>query len=109
MSKYLGKSVLPDIHMQVGWIYWSHIREFFYTYSYASGLLISKYLQRMVKENPKDIEKVKNFFKAGDSKSPNEIFLDLGIDISKREFWEESILEINKKLEYLEKENLLMC
>ncbi len=104
MSKYLGESVLKDEHMKLGWIYWSHIRNFFYTYSYASGLLISKYLQQMVKENPKDIEYVKNFFKAGDSKSPKEIFLDMGIDISKKEFWLNAVKDINEKLSLLEKD-----
>lgn len=104
MSKYLGKSVLKDKHMQAGWLYWSHIRSFFYTYSYSSGLLISKNLQYLVKEDRKNIELVKNFFKAGDSKSPKDIFLNIGIDISKRDFWEKGIAEIEKKLIYLEKE-----
>ena len=103
MSKYLGESVLEDKHMQLGWIYWSHIRSFFYTYSYASGLLISKYLQNLVKEDTQNIKYVKEFFKAGDSKSPKEIFLDMGMDISKKEFWETGLKEIEEKLSYLEK------
>lgn len=103
MSKYLGGSVLKDKHMQLGWIYWSHIRSFFYTYSYASGLLISKYLQNLVKEDTQNIKYVKEFFKAGDSKSPKEIFLDMGMDISKKEFWETGLKEIEEKLSYLEK------
>lgn len=103
MSKYLGSSVLKDKHMQAGWIYWSHIRSFFYTYSYSSGLLISKYLQNLVRDDRKNIEYVKNFFKAGDSKSPREIFLDMGIDISKKDFWEKGLSSIEQKLTYLEK------
>ena len=103
MSKYLGESVLKDKHMQLGWIYWNHIRSFFYTYSYASGLLISKYLQNLVKEDTQNIKYVKEFFKAGDSKSPKEIFLDMGMDISKKEFWETGLKEIEEKLSYLEK------
>lgn len=102
MSKYLGKSVLEDKHMQLGWIYWSHIRSFFYTYSYASGLLISKYLQNLVKEDIQNIKYVKDFFKAGDSKSPKEIFLDMGIDISKKEFWITGLESIEEKIGYLE-------
>ena len=103
MSKYLGESVLKDKHMQLGWIYWSHIRSFFYTYSYASGLLISKYLQNLVKEDTQNIKYVKEFFKAGDSKSPKEIFLDMRMDISKKEFWEIGLKEVEEKLSYLEK------
>ena len=104
MSKYLGDAVLRDKHMHTGWLYWNHIRNPFYTYSYASGLLISKYLQNLVSKNKKNINYVKDFFKAGDSKSPKEIFMNIGIDISKKEFWESSISTIEEKLRYLEKQ-----
>ena len=104
MSKYLGNAVLKDKHMNTGWLYWSHIRNPFYTYSYATGLLISKYLQNIVRENKQNIKYVKDFFKAGDSKSPKEIFKDIGIDISQKEFWEKGILTIEDKLKYLEEQ-----
>jgi len=102
MSSYLGEYVSKDEHMRLGWIYWSHIRTFFYTYSYASGLLISKYLQKKVRENPQNIDYVKTFFRAGNSKSPKEIFQDMEIDISKKEFWLEGIKDINENLSLLE-------
>lgn len=104
MTKYLGTTVLKDAHMELGWIYWSHIRSFFYTYSYASGQLISKYLQNIVREDKENIRYIKDFFKAGDSKSPKDIFLDMGVDISQKEFWEKGLESIEKKLSYLEKE-----
>lgn len=104
MTKYLGPFVLKDKHMELGWIYWSHIRSFFYTYSYASGQLISKYLQNIVRENQENIGLVKDFFKAGDSKSPKDIFFDMRVDISKKDFWEKGIQSIEEKLSYLEKE-----
>jgi len=106
MNRYLGDYVDKDKHMKLGWIYWNHIRMFFYTYSYASGLLISKYLQNKVRKNPLDIKYVKTLFKEGDSKSPKDIFLDMGIDISKKEFWIEGIQSINQKLDLLEKDVL---
>lgn len=99
MNRYCGEYVEIDEHMAHGWLYWSHIRTFFYVYSYASGLLISKSLQALVREDPKNIEKVKAFFKAGTSKSPKDIFLDMNIDISKKVFWENGINEIRKQLE----------
>jgi oligoendopeptidase F len=102
MSEYLGDSVDKDKYMKLGWLGWSHIRRFFYVYSYASGLLVSKYLQNIVKEDPKNIKLVKEFFKAGNSKSTKDIFLDMGIDISKREFWQKGIDEIRENLEELE-------
>lgn len=76
------------------WVSWTHIRTYFYVYSYASGLLISKSLQNSVKKDPKFIRKVKEFLSAGTSKSPKDIFLDLGIDITKKEFWDNGIQEI---------------
>jgi oligoendopeptidase F len=102
MKSYLGSTVVHDEHMDMGWVYWSHIRNFFYVYSYASGLLISKSLQSLVRKKPKDISKVKEFLSAGESMSPKEIFSTLGIDISKREFWEEGIKEIRSLLEEFE-------
>lgn len=94
MVSYLGDSVDVDESMRLGWIYVSHFRRFFYVYTYASGLLISKYLQSKVREDIKFVSKVKDFLKAGSSKSPKDIFLDMGIDISKREFWEEGVKSI---------------
>ena len=76
------------------WVSWPHIRTYFYVYSYASGLLISKSLQNSVKNNPEYINKVKEFLRAGTSKSPKDIFLNLGIDITKKEFWDKGLNEV---------------
>lgn len=95
MLAYMGKSVLASAGSENWWVYWGHIRSFFYVYSYAGGLLISKYLQKMVKNNPTSIEKVKEFLSGGLSDSPKNLFLDLGVDISKKSFWEKGIEEIN--------------
>lgn len=98
MMSYLGNTFEKSDSMKRGWVYWPHIRDFFYNYSYASGLLISKNLQRKVKENPRFINKVKKFLSAGTSKSPKEIFLDLDIDITKEEFWKEGLEEVEDLL-----------
>ena len=76
---------------------------FFYNYSYASGLLISKSLQNSVKENPKFIEKVKEFLSAGLSDSPKNIFVKMDIDITDKTFWGKGLNEIDKLLEETEK------
>lgn len=91
MRAYLGDAVDVDDGMTYGWIYVSHFRRFFYVFTYASGLLISKYLQERVRENRKFVKEVKDFLSAGSSKSVKDIFMELGVDISKREFWEEGI------------------
>ncbi|MCA9485721.1 MAG: M3 family oligoendopeptidase [Nanoarchaeota archaeon] len=102
MKNYMGSAVDQSPGSQNWWIYWSHIRRFFYVYSYASGLLISKSLQSKVRENPKFIEKVKEFLSAGTSKSPKEIFQDLGIDITQKEFFLTGLKEISSLLEKTE-------
>jgi oligoendopeptidase F len=91
MQAYLGGSVDVDDGMRYGWIYVSHFRRFFYVYTYASGLLISKYLQKRIREDPDFIKKFKEFLKAGSSKSVQDIFMDLDVDISQKDFWKEGV------------------
>jgi oligoendopeptidase F len=102
MSAYMGESVEQSPGSENWWVYWSHIRSFFYVYSYASGLLISKSLQNSVKENPLFIKKVKEFMSAGLSDSPKAIFKKLGIDITDRRFWERGLTEIETLLQETE-------
>ncbi len=99
MASYMGDFVEQTKGSENWWVYWSHIRYFFYVYSYASGLLISKSLQNSVKKNPAYIAKVRDFLSAGLSDSPINIFLSLGIDIRSSEFWEVGLEEVERLLE----------
>ncbi len=99
MSAYMGDFVGQSEGSENWWVYWSHIRHFFYVYSYASGLLISKSLQSSVKNNAGFILKVKDFLSAGLSDSPRNIFKRLGIDIADCEFWRKGIEEVERLLE----------
>jgi len=101
MKAYLGDAVKEDESMRNGWIYVSHFRRFFYVYSYASGLLISKALQKMVKDDKKNIVYVKRFMESGSTQSPKELFKGIGIDITKKEFWKNGIEEIKTLLNKL--------
>ena len=94
MKSYMGASVEQSPGSENWWVYWGHIRSFFYVYSYASGLLISKSLQNSVKEDPRFIGKVKEFLSAGLSDSPKNIFLGVGIDITDKQFWERGLQEV---------------
>jgi len=94
MSAYMGEFVEQSPGSENWWVYWGHIRSFFYVYSYASGLLISKSLQNSVKENPLFIARVKEFLSAGLSDSPRTIFRNLGIDIADKGFWEKGLNEV---------------
>ncbi len=98
MAAYMGDSVEQSPGSEKWWVYWSHIRQFFYVYSYAGGLLISKSLQNSVQKDRKFITKVKEFLSAGLSDSPKNIFMKLGIDITDRMFWDKGLDEIDALL-----------
>jgi len=99
MASYMGGSVEQSKGSENWWVYWSHIRYFFYVYSYASGLLISKSLQYSVKKDPGVIHNVKEFLSAGLSDSPKNIFMKLGIDITDITFWDKGLDEVETLLE----------
>ncbi len=98
MAAYMGDAVEQSPGSENWWVYWSHIRTFFYVYSYAGGLLISKSLQHSVKEEPSFIRKVKEFLSAGLSDSPKNIFTHLGIDIADKGFWIQGLDEVEDLL-----------
>jgi len=104
MSAYMGEAVIQSPGSANWWVHWSHFRSFFYVYSYASGLLISKSLQAKVKADPKFISQVKEFLRTGEAKTPAVIFKDLGIDIADPKFFRRGLKEIEVLLQ--ETENL---
>lgn len=99
MGNYMGPFVEQSDGSENWWVYWGHIRRFFYVYSYASGLLISKALQNRVKKNPEFISYIKGFLSQGSSKSPKEAFKEIGIDITSRDFWNRGLDEEEKLLD----------
>ncbi|OGG07697.1 hypothetical protein A2872_01925 [Candidatus Gottesmanbacteria bacterium RIFCSPHIGHO2_01_FULL_42_12] len=98
MASYMGPAVEQSPGSQNWWVYWSHIRYFFYVYSYSSGLLISKYLQRTYRANPAKMADIKKFLATGTSASPRDIFKEIGINIYDKKVWEESIKEFEDLL-----------
>lgn len=102
MSSYLGESVFFPPRAELGWTYWSHIRRFFYVYSYASGALIAKALQKKVRENPGEMENFKKILSLGTSLSPKDMFASVGIDISDTSFWLGGLSEIERLVQEAE-------
>lgn len=103
MSAYMGQAVEQSKGSENWWLYWSHIRSFFYVYSYASGLLISKSLQNQVSKDKDFIRDIKYFLSTGLADSPQNIFSKLGININDSSFWKKGIKEINDLLIETEK------
>lgn len=95
MGAYMGEAVEMSPGAENWWVYWSHIRSYFYVYSYASGVMISKSLKNMVGDDLSFVQKVKKFLSMGTSVSPRESFEELGIDIADKGFWMKGLEELD--------------
>jgi oligoendopeptidase F len=95
MGAYMGSGVEMSPGTENWWIYWSHIRSYFYVYSYASGVMISKSLKNMVEGDSGLVSKFKDFLSVGTSVAPREAFSKLGIDIADKGFWLKGLDEID--------------
>jgi oligoendopeptidase F len=98
MVAYMGPAVEQSPGSENWWIYVGHFRRFFYVYSYASGLLISKALQKQVHQDGQAIGLLKQVLRAGASASPREIFARVGIDIGREQFWIDGVAEVAELL-----------
>ncbi|MCX6716613.1 MAG: M3 family oligoendopeptidase [Candidatus Taylorbacteria bacterium] len=103
MSSYLGPVVKMRESDGYFFVTWSHIRRFFYVYSYAFGGLVSRALYASYKKDKTFEKSIRTFLSAGGSKSPEEIFLDAGIDVTKPEFFELGLRSIEEDIIRLEK------
>ena len=103
MKSYLGPVV--DLTEEDGYFFanWSHLRRFFYVYSYAFGHIISDALYFEYKKDKNFKNKIEQFLKAGGSKSPEDIFADIGINIRDPEFFENGLKAIEEDIKRLEK------
>ncbi|MFA6314913.1 MAG: M3 family metallopeptidase [Candidatus Paceibacterota bacterium] len=103
MSAYLGPRFKMTIDDGYFFVSWSHIRRFFYVYSYAYGMLVSKALLRRYKNDPSFWSKIEIFLSSGGKASPEQILNEIGIDVSKSGFFEEGLSEIEDDIKELEK------
>jgi len=98
MAKYMGDYVSQDPGSENWWIYVGHFRNFFYVYSYAAGLLVSKFLQNQVRQNQAFMEKIKTYYSTGTSKSPKEALSQMGITTDSK-LWNLGLDQIEAQLE----------
>ncbi|MSR73324.1 hypothetical protein EXS61_01825 [Candidatus Parcubacteria bacterium] len=107
MAKHLKSYLGPDVDVTRDggyfYVYWSHIRNFFYVYTYAYGQIISRALYEKWKADPSYAKKIKEFLSAGRSMSPENIFKAIGIDTSKTSFFEDGLKGIERDIDRLEK------
>ena len=103
MSAYLGPAVSLVPEDGYFFVHWSHIRRFFYVYSYAYGQLISKALTHELEKDARFIKKVDGFLSAGESRSPYSIFRSCGLDTKKPDIFLEGLKAIEKDVATLER------
>lgn len=102
-NKLLGPTFNSHRDNGYRFVAWPHLRYFFYVYSYAYGYLISNALYRKFKKDKSYIKEIEKFLSAGGSKSPEDIFKDIGIDTSKPEFFVQGLKQIEDDIQKLER------
>jgi oligoendopeptidase F len=103
MSSYLGPKFKLNPNDGLFFVQWSHLRRFFYVYSYAFGQLASKALYERYSKDKKYIEKIKKFMATGGSMSPEDTFKAIGVDVRKPDFWKDGLKTIETDIELLHK------
>ncbi|MES3031201.1 MAG: M3 family metallopeptidase [Patescibacteria group bacterium] len=103
MKSYLGPAFSLASEDGYYFVMWTHIRRFFYVYSYAYGLLVSKALLRRYKKDPSFWSSIEKFLSSGGRGSPEEILEGIGINISSPDFFREGIEAIKEDVDTLEK------
>jgi oligoendopeptidase F len=101
MQAYLGDKFELIDEDGYFFINWSHIRRSFYVYSYAYGDLISSAMVENLEKDGDYIQDIKQFLSAGSSKSPQEIFADIGIDTTTPAVFETGIQQVRDDIERL--------
>ena len=98
MKEYTWDGIHYDEFDANSRISWDQSRVFFYVYSYAIWYLVSRDMIIKLKNWALTIDQVKRFFAAWNSKYPEEIFMDMGIDITKKEFRNGALNELKTYL-----------
>ena len=89
-------------------LWWSYIPHFmhssFYVYTYAFGELLTLSLYSMHKKEGASFEKkYLKLLSAGGSESPKKLLKEIGIDITKKEFWQGGLKYIEEMVSDAEK------
>jgi oligoendopeptidase F len=100
---YLGDAVKLNPEDGFLWVSLSHIRQYFYVYTYAYGELISSAMYAQYNKDKSFVTKLEKFLSAGGSDTPENIFKSIGVDTEKDEFWTAGLKAIDNQLDRLEK------
>lgn len=105
LKEQFGDVLPPSDVFQHEWKYIPHIYHTpFYCYAYAFGNLLVLALYKMYEEQGQDfVPKYMKILGYGGSESPAKILQEVGIDITKEEFWQQGFDIIKEEVEELRK------
>jgi oligoendopeptidase F len=91
LKDQFGTSVAIAPEFEWEWIYIPHFYHTpFYTYAYSFGnLLVLSLYQQYKREGKSFVPKYLKILSAGGSRKPEDLLMEVGIDISKPEFWQQ--------------------
>ncbi|MFM2423890.1 MAG: hypothetical protein RLZZ70_277 [Candidatus Parcubacteria bacterium] len=98
LASYLGKGVKLAPEDGYSYVYVSHLRMGFYTYSYAYGLLMSSIMASRFKTDRSYADTIDQFLCAGESKLIKDIYRAAGIDTSKPETFETALTKLEQDI-----------
>ena len=105
LKEQFGDSMtIPDV-FQHEWKYIPHIYHTpFYCYAYAFGNLLVLALYKMYEQQGKEfVPKYLKILSYGGSESPQTVLSEVGIDITKEEFWQQGFDIIKEEIEELKR------
>ncbi|MEX0933115.1 MAG: M3 family metallopeptidase, partial [Candidatus Paceibacterota bacterium] len=98
---YLGEAVTLEADDGYFFVPLSHIRRFFYVYSYAYGGLLSRLISKRAIDRPELFEQVTELLSRGASASPRDLFKKIGVNTEKKETFKEALAVIQADFEHL--------
>lgn len=98
LAAYLGKGVKLTPEDGYTYVYVSHLRMGFYTYSYAYGLMMSSIMAARFKADRSYAETIDQFLCAGESKLIKDIYKDAGIDTTKPDTFASALTKLEQDI-----------
>jgi oligoendopeptidase F len=103
LASYLGKGIKLTPDDGYTYVYVSHLRYGFYTYSYAYGLLMSSIMASRFREDRAYGQTIDTFLCSGESKLIKDIYKDAGIDTSKTATFEAALTKLEQDIKAFQK------
>jgi len=104
MQSYLGPAFKITEDDGYHFVRWSHIRRFFYVYSYAYGAILSTVMYENLKNDSSYLHDINKFLSAGSSLDPNELFRSIGLNTERKEIWQNGVQKIEREIDILRSE-----